>query len=129
MTNEEYRNAIQFVAHVIELVTDPVAMSRLKSLKADIDGTTDWVQQFNPVEGYERTATHGTCPTCGRTYRIGNDESLRRHKDVKYGRQKCEFDKQLPAEIIPAILLIAELGGNGEGESDGRTQHPGTDIV
>lgn len=119
MTNEEFRQALRFVAKVIEIANDPVAMARLEMLRAEADGTLEWMKQFSPVEGYEKAAKRGTCPSCGHKYSLNNDESLRRHRDTRYGREKCHLDKQLPAEIIPAVLVIAELSGSdGGAESD-----------
>jgi hypothetical protein len=121
VTNEEFRQALRFVAKVIEVASDPVAMARLGMLKAETDGTLEWLKQFEPVEGYENAAKRGTCPTCGKSCSLNADESLRRHKDTKTGKKhgRCEFDRQMPVEIIPAVFLIADLSDRAEGvESD-----------
>lgn len=125
MTSEEYRGAMQFVSHVLQILGDPVAMARLKTLQAEVNGTVEWAEKLQPVEGYERTPNRGTCPTCGKKCAINNDESLRRHRG---DTPKCELDKQLPAEIVPAVLLIAGLSDKNERGSNG-TQLPDTHNI
>ena len=116
MTNDEFRQALKFIAKVIDMAADPDAMVRLGMLKAEADGTLEWLRQFDPVEGYENEAKKGTCPTCGGKYTFAGDlGGLRRHK--RQGR--CALDVQMAAEIVPAVLLIAELSDSEEGaESD-----------
>lgn len=124
MTSEELEGALEFLRDAINTLTDPRVMARLKYLRAETDGTIRWAQQLTPVEGSERAAKRGTCPTCGKSCSLNSDESIRRHTDTKYGRERCHIDKQLPAEIIPAVLLISQLGevADGSENDDGRTQ-------
>jgi hypothetical protein len=126
VTSSEYENAIQFVASVIRLITDPDALARLRMLKAEVDGTLGWVERFDPVAGYERTPEKGTCPTCGRLYAFAGDQGgLRRH-----GKGRCSLDVQMAAEIVPAVLLISQLSEvSTEGTTNVGTQHKNTDHV
>lgn len=119
MTSEELEGALEFLRDAIRTLTDPRVMARLKYLQAEADGTIHWVEQFAPVEGYEKTPERGTCPTCGRTYTfVGDQGGIRRH-----GKGRCSLDTQCAAEIVPAILLISQLGEVDEsGNDDGRTQ-------
>lgn len=55
-----------------------------------------------------RIANRGTCPTCGGKYAITDKGVLRRHIG-KVDPGKCHSNRQLPVEIIPAILEIARL--------------------
>lgn len=48
----------------------------------------------------------GTCPICGRKYAITGKGVLRRHNSDDI---RCFTSPQLPAEIIPAIRMLAEL--------------------
>lgn len=124
MTSEELEGALEFLRDAIKTLADPRVMARLKYLQAEADGTVWWANQFTPVEGEERAAKRGKCPTCGKSCSLNSDDTIRRHTDTKYGKERCHIDKQLPAEIIPAILLISQLGEVAEdaGNNDGRTQ-------
>lgn len=114
-----------FLRHAIETLTDPVVMARVKLLQAEADGTLEWARRFDPVEGYERTPERGTCPTCGRTYAFAGDQGgLRRH-----GKGKCSLDTQMAEELIPAVFLIAELGGKEGAESDDGTHAADSNYV
>lgn len=126
MTSEELENALGFLRHAIETLTDPRVIARLKMLQAETDGTMDWVKRFEPVPGYENEPKRGTCPTCGNQYTFKGDQGgIRRH-----GKGRCSLDTQMAAEIIPAVLLISQLGEVGaEGNSDDGTQQSGTDYV
>lgn len=117
-------NALGFIRHAITMLSDPAVIARLKVLQAEANGTMDWVKRFEPVEGYEREPKRGTCPTCGNQYTFTGDQGgIRRH-----GKGRCSLDRQMAAEIVPAVLLIAGLGDKTEGaESDDGTQHTGTD--
>lgn len=126
MTSEGLADAMQFVAEVIRLASDPVARARLRLLQAEVDGTADWLRRFDPVEGYEKEATKGTCPTCGRQYAFAGDQGgLRRH-----GKGRCALDTQLAEELAPAVWLIANMDAvSTEGNSDDGTRHSDTDNV
>lgn len=120
MTSEDLNNALEFIRHTLNALTDPRVMARLKYLQAEADGTVWWAEQFNPVQGYEKTPERGTCPTCGKPYTFKGDQGgIRRH-----GKGRCSLDNQMAAEIIPAVLLISQLGEVTEnsGNDDGRTQ-------
>jgi hypothetical protein len=119
VTSEELQSALDFLRDAINTLTDPRVMARLKYLQAEADGTIRWAEQFAPVEGYEKTPERGTCPTCGRTYTfVGDQGGIRRH-----GKGRCSLDTQMAAEIVPAVLLISQLGEVVESEyNDGRTQ-------
>lgn len=120
MTSEELEGALEFLRDAIKTLTDPRVMARLKYLQAEADGTVWWVEQFSPVPGYEKTPERGTCPTCGKVYTFKGDQGgIRRH-----GKGRCSLDNQMAAEIVPAVLLISQLGEVAEesGTNDGRTQ-------
>lgn len=110
---------MEFLRDAIKTLTDPRVMARLKYLQAEADGTVWWVNQFSPVPGYEKTPERGTCPTCGKVYTFKGDQGgIRRH-----GKGRCSLDNQMAREIIPAVLLISQLGEVDEsGNDDGRTQ-------
>lgn len=120
MTSEELEGALEFLRDAIKTLTDPRVMARLKYLQAEADGTIHWAEQFNPVEGDEKTPERGTCPTCGKAYVFKGDQGgIRRH-----GKGRCAIDTQMAAEIIPAVLLISQLGevADNAGNDDGRAQ-------
>jgi hypothetical protein len=120
VTSEELASALLFLKDAIDTLADPRVMARLKYLQAEANGTMHWVEQFNPVEGYERAPERGTCPTCGKLYTFKGDQGgIRRH-----GKGRCSLDNQMAAEIVPAVLLISQLGEVAEnsGNDDGRTQ-------
>lgn len=58
----------------------------------------------------------GTCPTCRKRYKLRSDGLLRRHGSSHV----CAYYDQLPAEVIPAVFLLADLDG-GRDESSGRS--------
>jgi predicted RNA-binding Zn-ribbon protein involved in translation (DUF1610 family) len=120
----DFGQAVEVVKAILGLVADPNIRRQLEELrKAGAKALRE--QEYG--EPHPKEAKKGTCPTCGKAYSITKDGTLRRHRDTLYDNEKCQFDKQLPSEVISAILAIAQLGESQEGESDGRTQQESSD--
>lgn len=119
ISDPKFDRAIEAVRAIAELLTGPEGGARLRLLRAEIQSYMDWQDRNQPEPGQlENAAERGTCPTCGKTYKFkGEEGGIRRH-----GQGKCYTDTQMAREIIPAVLLIAELGDRDDGgNDDGRT--------
>lgn len=131
MTNSvpEFENAIKVLLEIAKLVTDPNAEQKIKKMQQAITAPIEWAAKVNPTtEERDRSPEKGTCPTCGRQYTFtGEMGGIRRH-----GRSgKCVHDKQMAAEIIPAVWLIADLGDEtgDRNHGDNGTEHPNADNI
>lgn len=110
---------VRAILAVAQIMNDPDAAQKLKAIQKSIVEPLNYARQVNPTgDEVSKAAERGTCPTCGREYAFkGESGGIRRH-----GRNgKCVTDNQMAAELIPAILLIASLGGNENGANDGST--------
>lgn len=114
--NHDITNAVEILGELVRILTDPMAGHKLKQLETAVKATVERAQGEPDVE-HRKWPEKGTCPTCRKTYTFNDDGSLRRH-----GKGKCATDRQLPAEVIPAVLAIAQLGNDSAEVSDGRTQ-------
>lgn len=110
-------NTANMVAQLLDLLADPKTVEKLKQFRRQMAAEERMKERQEAQPEVKEHDVHktirGTCPTCGRKYVVReNTQTLRRH-----GTGKCAVDNQLPAEIIPAIGVIAELGSdNGEQE-------------
>jgi len=105
--NKDITEAVEVVNTLLKLISDPSVKSKLQKLAT---AGRDVIQKASDDKKPVGAAEKGTCPTCGKSYSIKKNGALRRH-----GKGKCYTDDQLPAEIVPAILAIAQMG-NSSGE-------------
>lgn len=114
----DIQSALNVVSQLLGLLGDPATLQKLKLLQ--VEARKRVAAEEKATRQFE--AIRGTCPTCGREYGINKDGTIRRHRDTRHGNERCQFYKQLPAEVIPAVLAIAQLGANrGEATSDDDT--------
>lgn len=110
-------SALEMLTGIIRIITDPEAPAKLATIHRAIQETVD-AATGEPAEAEQKKAKRGTCPKCGRKYGINKAGTVRRHNG-EY--EACQFEHQPPAELIPAILAIAQLGdASGEGSKDDR---------
>jgi predicted RNA-binding Zn-ribbon protein involved in translation (DUF1610 family) len=121
----DFGDAVEVVKAILALVADPNIRRQLEELRKA--GTKALEIAEREETHPEKEAAKGTCPSCGKTYSITKEGYVRRHRDTLYGNPKCQFDKQAPAEIIPAILAIARMGESSREVSDGRAQNNSPD--
>jgi len=105
--NHDISEAVEVVDAILKLVADPTVRRKLRKL---MDAGKDVIRNAGSEPQPKSAPEKGTCPTCRKSYSIKKNGALRRH-----GKGKCYTDDQLPAEIIPAVLAIAQLG-NASGE-------------
>lgn len=108
--NPDLARALEVVNTLLKAATDPGFRRQLEALKTAAKKPTEVVY----VSSDKKPAEKGTCPTCWRTYTLRKNGTVRRH-----GKDVCYNTAQLPAEIIPAIFAIAQLG---ESRKDGTWQ-------
>lgn len=101
--HDELNEAVEVVKAFLILARNPAVMASLQKLQEQAKNVA--VQEAMADRHPEKEPDKGTCPTCGKKYTILKNGALRRH-----GTGKCYMQKQLPAEIIPAVLAIAQLG-------------------
>lgn len=96
-------NTAALVAKLLDILSDPEAAAQLKQVRNRMNE----IKRMRLTEEFHiKEARQGTCPTCGRKYVLNKKtRTLRRH-----GQGYCLSYDQLPAEVIPAIGVIAELG-------------------
>lgn len=110
----DIQSALDVVKQLLGLLGDPATMQKLKLLQGE--ALRQVQREEKRTRAYE--AIRGTCPTCGRQYGINKSGTLRRH-----GKGRCYTEHQLPMEVVPAILAIAELSADvGEATNDAGKQ-------
>ena len=95
--------ALDVVKQLVGLLGNPATVEKLKILQGEARKSIQ--AEERRTRAYE--AIRGTCPTCGRQYGINKSGTLRRH-----GKGRCYTEHQLPVEIVPAIMAIAELSAD-----------------
>src|SRR5688500_11560495 len=106
MTNEnhDFAEAVEIVEAFLKVVGDPQVRAKVQQLNRVLRRAMQMVE--DPDRNKAKEAKKGTCPTCRKTYSLLKDGyTLRRH-----GTGKCFTDSQLPLEIVPALLAIAQVG-------------------
>lgn len=117
MTNEnhDFTEAVEIVTAIMKIVGDPRIKEKLRKLREGVREAM--LAQENLTRQENKEPERGTCPTCRKHYTLKKNGALRRH-----GHGKCYTDNQLPAEVIPAVLAIAQLGDDSTETFNGRAQ-------
>lgn len=93
--------AVELLDKLLEVAGNPVIREKLSKLR-DL-GQREIQERRQPINR-DKEPRKGTCPTCGKTYTIKENGALRRH-----GQGYCYTNNQLPAEIVPAVILVAGI--------------------